>query len=83
MGNSMGLHRSRSILAPRRASRATPLAIAIASVLYPAAATLAAQGSGNDTLEEVIVTATRREVNLQDVAQSVTALPPNSSRSRP
>lgn len=70
----MGLDRSRSILAPRRASRATPLAIAIAAVLYPAAATLAAQGSGNDTLEEVIVTATRREVNLQQVPQSVTAL---------
>ena len=70
----MGQDRSRSVHVPCRSFRVTPLAIAIASVLYPAAATLAAQDSGNDTLEEVIVTATRREENLQDVPQSVTAL---------
>jgi Outer membrane receptor proteins, mostly Fe transport len=70
----MGQHRSRSTPVSCRNFRATPLAIAIAAVLYPAAATLAAQDSGNDTLEEVIVTATRREVNLQQVPQSVTAL---------
>jgi outer membrane receptor protein involved in Fe transport len=51
----------------------SPLAIAIAAVLYPGTATLAAEGRG-DTLEEVIVTATRREINLQVVPQSVTAL---------
>jgi outer membrane receptor protein involved in Fe transport len=51
----------------------TPLAIAIAAALYPAAVTLAADKAG-DTLEEVIVTATRREINLQVVPQSVTAL---------
>jgi len=51
----------------------SPLAIAIAAALYPAAAILAADSKG-DTLEEVIVTATRREINLQVVPQSVTAL---------
>jgi iron complex outermembrane recepter protein len=51
----------------------SPLAIAIAAALYPAAAILAADSRG-DTLEEVIVTATRREINLQVVPQSVTAL---------
>jgi len=51
----------------------SPLAIAIAAALYPAAAILAADNKG-DTLEEVIVTATRREINLQVVPQSVTAL---------
>lgn len=53
--------------------RKTPLAIAVAAALYPAALILAADRAG-DTLEEVIVTATRREVNLQAVPQSVTAL---------
>lgn len=69
----MGQLRSRSLAVPRQAVRVTPLAIAIAAVLYPGAATLAAD-RGGDTLEEVIVTATRREINLQVVPQSVTAL---------
>ncbi len=55
--------------------RTTPLAAAIIAVLYPAA-DAAAQRSPTDgtRLEEVVVTATRREVNIQEVAQSVTAL---------
>ena len=53
--------------------RKTQLAFAIAAALYPVAAILAADSKG-DTLEEVIVTATRREINLQVVPQSVTAL---------
>ncbi len=69
----MGHYRSRSIPVSRHASRTKPLALAIAATLYPAAAALAAADDG-DTLEEVIVTATRREVNLQVVPQSVTAL---------
>jgi iron complex outermembrane receptor protein len=68
----MGSNRSRSIPAVRLAFPSTPLAIAIASVLYPAAATLAAERA--DKLEEVIVTATRRELDLQVVPQSITAL---------
>jgi iron complex outermembrane recepter protein len=58
---------------PSRNGAFTPLAIA-AAMLYPTAATWAQQSSGGDSLEEVIVTATRREVNLQVVPQSVTAL---------
>ena len=50
------------------------MTVAILAVLYPGAMTLA-QGasSGSGQLEEIVVTATRREVNLQNVAQSVTA----------
>ncbi len=69
----MSQHRSRSLLMQRHAVRGKPLALAVAAALYPAAAALAADGVG-DQLEEVIVTATRRELNLQDVPQSVTAL---------
>lgn len=55
--------------------RMTPLAAAIVAVLYPASAVLAQRAASDSTrLEEVVVTATRRELNLQDVAQSVTAL---------
>ncbi|MGH8221797.1 MAG: TonB-dependent receptor, partial [Woeseiaceae bacterium] len=55
--------------------RKTPLAAAILAVLHPASAALAQRAASEGTrLEEVVVTATRRELNLQDVAQSVTAL---------
>ena len=55
--------------------RMTPLAAAVMAVLYPAmdAAAQSETTSGN-RLEEVVVTATRREVDLQEVPQSVTAL---------
>ena len=54
----------------------TPLAAAIFASLYPASQALAqeAPAPGATGLEPVIVTATRREQNLQDVPQSVTAL---------
>ena len=55
----------------------TPLAAAIFASLYPAAQGLAQeQAPRHDPtrLEPVTVTATRRSENLQDVAQSVTAL---------
>ncbi len=55
----------------------TPLAAAIFATLYPAAQTLAQEAppvANTTRLEPVTVTATRRSENLQDVAQSVTAL---------
>src|ERR1700752_1708936 len=58
--------------------RHTPLAAAIVAALYPAVGhsqQQQQQRSADATrLEEVTVTATRRELNLQDVAQSITAL---------
>jgi outer membrane receptor protein involved in Fe transport len=55
--------------------RMTPLAAAIFATLYPASAALAQRtASEGAKLEEVVVTATRRELNLQDVGQSVTAI---------
>lgn len=60
---------------PLKAPRTTPIAIAIAAVLYPATAVHAQnKGGGAEQLDEVIVTATRRQVDLQQVPQSVTAL---------
>ncbi len=61
-------------LPPRRRFPATPLAGAIVAALYPASGALA-QGAAADgaRLEEIVVTATRRELDLQNVAQSITA----------
>ncbi len=60
---------------PTWATRASPLAIAIAAVLYPASMIFAQnQDPQASQLEEIIVTATRRSVDLQRVPQSVTAL---------
>ncbi len=53
----------------------TPLAAAIFATLYPASQGLAQEAAPLPTrLEPVTVTAARRSENLQDVAQSVTAL---------
>jgi outer membrane receptor protein involved in Fe transport len=52
--------------------RITPLAAAITAVLYPVQAAIA-QEYEDPVLEEVIVTATLRETNLQVVPQSITA----------
>lgn len=78
---SRGVTASNSVQRPRlprlplRAPRTSPLAIAIAAVLYPATAAHAQnRGGAGEALEEVIVTATRRQVDLQQVPQSVTAL---------
>src|SRR5262245_854218 len=58
-------------------SRTTPLAAAIFAALYPASLTSSqtelTPKPDTGRLEEIIVTATRRELNLQDVAQNVTA----------
>ena len=54
----------------------TPLAAAIFATLYPASQGLAQEAAAPAAtrLEPVVVTATRRSENLQDVSQSVTAL---------
>ncbi len=54
----------------------TPLAAAIFATLYPATQAAAQEAAAPVTtrLEPVTVTATRRSENMQDVAQSVTAL---------
>ncbi len=55
--------------------RMTPLAAAIFATLYPASAALAQRAPSEGTrLEPVVVTATRRNENLQDVAQSVISI---------
>jgi outer membrane receptor protein involved in Fe transport len=55
-------------------NRKMPLTAAICAVLNPAYSAFAQDAPEASRLEAVIVTATRREVNLQNVAQSVTAL---------
>ena len=55
-------------------NRKIPLTAAICAVLNPAYSALAQDAPEASKLEPVIVTATRREVNLQEVSQSVTAL---------
>ena len=54
--------------------RKISLTAAICAVLHSGTAALAQETAGAAKLDPVIVTATRREVNLQEVAQSVTAL---------
>jgi len=55
------------------AKRLTPLAAAVFAALNPAAVALAQDEESHRGLEEVVVTATRRETSLQDVPQSITA----------
>ena len=58
------------------AFRLKPLAIAVMAVHSPLAANAQEQTEQEEvsrTIEEVIVTATKREANMQDVAQSITA----------
>jgi iron complex outermembrane receptor protein len=57
----------------RSARRATRLAIA-AGALASAALVFAEEPAGKSTIEEIIVTAQKREANLQDVPISMTAL---------
>lgn len=56
----------------------SPIALAVAAALYPtsfafAQSTTETEKGRTDELQEIVVTATRRELNLQDVAQSITA----------
>ncbi len=54
-------------------TRATRASVAIIAAVGPWAACLAADAGDEDRLAEVVVTAQRREQNLQDVGTSVTA----------
>ena len=51
----------------------TPVTAAVVSALYPGLAAHAQEDAAGTGIEEVIVTATKRAVNLQDVPQSITA----------
>ena len=53
----------------------SPIAAAISAALVTPAAVLAQQDGGTDALDEIIVTATKREQNLQEIPASIQALP--------
>jgi iron complex outermembrane recepter protein len=58
----------------KRATAMTPLTAAIVAALNPVNPALAQEEEeSRQGLEEIVVTATRRETNLQDVPQSITA----------
>jgi iron complex outermembrane recepter protein len=50
------------------------LALAVSAALCATPQSYAQQASGSLSLEEIVVTATKRKVNLQDVGQSITVL---------
>ncbi len=50
------------------------LAIAVSAALCATPQSYAQQASGSLSLEEIVVTATKRKVNLQDVGQSITVI---------
>ncbi len=50
------------------------LAIAVSAALCATPQSYAQQASGSLSLEEIVVTATKRKVNLQDVPQSITVI---------
>lgn len=62
----------RAPCAPRQLHprKLTPLAAAILAALYPVVPAMAQ----DSRIEEIIVTATKREMNMQDLGQSITAL---------
>ena len=53
----------------------SPIAAAVSTALVPSGATLAQDIGGELTLEEIVVTATKREQNIQDIAGSIQAMP--------
>jgi iron complex outermembrane recepter protein len=58
---------------PARSRPMSPLTAAILAVLYPASMLAQSARTESRQLEEIVVTATRRDLNLQNVAQSVSA----------
>ncbi len=54
--------------------RKTPLAAAIGGILATTSPVVLAQDDGADTLEEIVVTATRRETSVLDVPYNISAI---------
>ena len=52
----------------------TPAAAAVVSALQPAGTALAQENNDDMVIDEIMVTATKRAMNIQDLAQSITAL---------
>lgn len=67
------LYSSEPIAKAKRARAMTPLAAAIVAALNPVGSAVAQEEDSRQGLEEIVVTATRRETSLQDVPQSITA----------
>ena len=53
----------------------SPIAAAVTAALATPAAVLAQEEGARDTLDEIIVTATKREQNIQKIPASISALP--------
>ena len=66
--------KNRQLPAPRGTAGRSMLAVAISTALCATPQADAQQAAGSLTLEEIVVTATLRKVNLQDVPQSITVL---------
>ncbi len=67
--------------APTRNS-ITPVAAAITAALYPGFAALAQDADDSDyALEEIIVTATKREASMQDIPATIQAITEESLKS--
>src|ERR1035437_8002785 len=73
-GGTMQSHMKGQTLRTRAAHAAAVIVVAFG----PWAACLAAESSAEDKLSEIVVTAQRREQNLQDVGTSVTAFDANT-----
>ena len=58
----------------KRLIRKTPLAAAIGGILATSSPVVLAQDDGADTLEEIVVTATRRETSVLDVPYNISAV---------